>query len=165
MKAFVYKALCVAYGIGISAICLHLGCIQLTHTFTPTHDSHHTRRSRRHPCHRRIHVHINTCLFHCHHAWKLLTRAGHSDARPRSTRLHLRTHTPSPAGSWQAGWCPCGQAEQGVFSTPLFSLACSTCPDFSSLHSCFDWVECQSLPGTEPRAAAQKQLSSGNAAL
>lgn len=79
-----------------------------------------------------------------------------------STCAHLRTHAFPAAGLRQAGPVSTRTRRAGVLSASLLSLTCSTCPVFSSLQSAFDWVQCQSLPGTEPRAASEKQISCGN---
>lgn len=147
------KILSVAYGIRLFVIYLHRTYIYIVHTHIHTHppSSQHTARTQTHS-----HAHTNirasstsSCMKAPDQTWSLRCCL----CAPMCTPT---THSPSHGHS--AGWA----SRAGVLFSFLLSLTCSTCPIFSSLHYGFDWVECQNLPGTEPRAATEKPISCGH---
>lgn len=158
-KAFIYKFLFVADGISLFAFYVHLGRIQLIYIHTYPPFSQHTARTPT-PLPQHIHTHRHTRLFRVtRHESPWADRS--LRCCPCPTCAHLHTHALPPAG-WQAGPVSTQTSRRGELSASLLSLTCVTCPVLSSLQSGFHWVERQNLPGTEPRAAAKKQISCGN---
>lgn len=97
-------------------------------------------------------------LFQFPSSGNLLTRSGHLNACPCSIGTHHLTHTLSsrllPA---HASVCTRSHLSQPLHAIDMQHLSCLALVTL--------WLrlgECQRLPGTEPRAAAQKQLSNGN---
>lgn len=89
-----------------------------------------------------------------------LGRCGHLGPS-QAPQVHIFIFMLSWAGSQQPPGAPKASRTECLFlplSLSLLSLTCSTCPIFHLLHCVY---ECQCLPGMEPRAAAQKQLSCG----
>lgn len=136
---------------------IYIGHIYIAHTHIHTHPpfSQHTACTQTPMPQTHSHAHTNIrasatspCMKAPDQTWSL--------------RCCLYAHvctptTHSPSHGHSAGWA----SRAGVLSSSLLSLTCSTCPIFSSLHYGFDWVECQNLPGTEPRAATEKPISCG----
>lgn len=132
-----------------------------TYLHPPTILTTHSTHTNTHATNAFTRTHKHTCLFHFHHAWKLLTTSGHCDGCCLRLACAYLLPVLPPTGTRQAGPVSTWTSRAGVLSSSFLSLTCSTCPIFSSLHCGFDWVECQSLPGTEPRTATEKPISCG----
>lgn len=128
------------------------------HTYPPF--SQRTARTPT-PMPQHIHTHTNIHASSISLRTKAPEQTGSLRCCPCSTCAHLHTQALPPA-DWQAGPVSTQTSRRGELSASLLSLTCVTCPVLSSLQSGFHWVERQNLPGTEPRAAAKKQISCGN---
>lgn len=140
------------------------GCVQLTHTFTPTHHSHNTARTqtpkpRAHPHIRTLsNVHPNTSLFQLPGSGNLI-RSDHLNGRPSSTDAHPFTYSLS-SRLLPAVTVP----TQGLVSLASFMpRTFSTCLVFRSSHSGFAWVNARvclaRIPEQQPRSKGPMGMS------
>lgn len=154
LETFICKV--SVYGLWHQPFChLFTSCIQLTCMLTPTHHSHNTQHALEHPSYKHTHAPISTC------ASPIVSVRESSPPRPAThTPPRVNMHVfPLPSGS--RSWASVHTDQQsrgGLHLPPVIDM------QHLSSRSGFGWVECQSLPGTAPRAAVQKQLSGENEA-